>query len=331
MRKFKSLVATAAFAATAAMFAEMPRSEWHALVSDCAKDAAVLEKTIVQLSAADQVAFLGEVNEAIAKMPGSNEARAAAILKANMTAIDNANTTNITAVLAEVFATVPTEYLPAVCEKFSTEVFSRSADGAQGMTDAQYAELAADNVTAVVNRVGDSDEGAVRATFAILMFTKASGGTPADLPAELAQLLPAGYRDAAANTWIPAATGKDGAANYDEMLGVASAGEEPDSEVVFALVGYMPMHSMLAEIAAGRKPVGSPAAGQASAFYSNPSAAMMSAYGLGAYDDYPDIGITRVPRTAISDEDSDYYSRRRGHHKEIGPFYPGQRTRTYGN
>lgn len=328
MLKFKKSVFAAAFAAAAVALAEMPRSQWHALVSDAAQDPALMGRTLEQLSAADQVSFLAEVNEAISKLPGSNEARAAAIVKANMIAIEKAYTNNVSAVLAEVFATVPPEYLPIVSERFATDVFSRSADGAQGITDAQYTELAADNVMRIVERTGDGEEGAVRSTFAILMFVKASGGSPADLGAELAQLLPAGYRDVAANVWIPAAA----EANYDEMLGVAQAGDEPDNAVVLQLVGYMPEHAMLAEMAAGRRPVGTPGAGQASAFFANPNNGMMSAYGLGAYDDYPDIGITRVPRVAIGDPDSDYYSRRRGRRDDtpIGPVYPGQRKRTYG-
>ena len=70
MKKLMFALISAAYAAFAA---NMPRSEWHAKVGDCAQDPALLKQVISQLSDEDQVAFLAEVNDAISKMPGSDE------------------------------------------------------------------------------------------------------------------------------------------------------------------------------------------------------------------------------------------------------------------
>ena len=63
----KILMAVVAAAGALVLSAEMPRSEWHAKVGDCALDPAALKSTISQLSSADKTAFLAEVNAAIDK------------------------------------------------------------------------------------------------------------------------------------------------------------------------------------------------------------------------------------------------------------------------
>ncbi|MBR1870610.1 MAG: hypothetical protein IJ802_02175 [Kiritimatiellae bacterium] len=321
----RKMAAIAAMTAAAVAIAEMPRSEWHAKVSECALDVAALKATIAQLSAEDQVAFLAEVNEALGKMPGSNEARAAAVVQANIAALEYAHTNNVDAVLAEVFATAPAEYLPALTERLASDVFSRTADGAQGVSDEQYAELAKDSVAAVAARAGDTDAGAVRATFALLMFQKASGGSPADLAQRLAEALPEAYRSTATETWIPAANSEEGA-NFDAMLGAARAGDEPDGTIVQNLLGNhnAAQTAILAEMASGRRA----GTGPASAFF-NPSKTAnsfnMSAYG---WEDPAMEDLDAVPRGELADPNSPYYSRRRGRTPR-GQDYPGTSSRAY--
>ena len=45
--------------------AQMPRSEWHAKVGECALDPVLLKATISKLSSADKQAFVAEVNEEV--------------------------------------------------------------------------------------------------------------------------------------------------------------------------------------------------------------------------------------------------------------------------
>ena len=70
--------------------AQMPRSEWHAKVGECALDPVLLKATISKLSSADKQAFVAEVNEAISKMPGSAEVKSAQFLAANRAAVRGA-------------------------------------------------------------------------------------------------------------------------------------------------------------------------------------------------------------------------------------------------
>ena len=45
----KNILSTVTVFATLAVAAAMPRSEWHALVGDCAQNPATLKQTIAQL------------------------------------------------------------------------------------------------------------------------------------------------------------------------------------------------------------------------------------------------------------------------------------------
>ena len=213
-------------AACAAWAAEMPRSEWHAKVGDCAQDPALLRQTISQLSPADQTAFLAEVNEAISKMPGSEEVKAAKFLDANRAAILGATPENRTAVLAEVFATVPPEFLTVVNESFAMDLFNRSnANTSRAISDADYVALASKAMDAIVERCATADHPEVRSTFAALMFERASGGPTEGLRDALISKLPPAAQESARSDWMPTALGEGREKSYDPMLGVAEAGE----------------------------------------------------------------------------------------------------------
>ena len=101
----------------------MPRSEWHNLVSECAQNAQTLRETMAKVSPADQDALLAEVNEAIAKMPGNDEVKGAMFYAANSAAVRSAAPGNLATVLAEVFATVPPEFLTDINERFQYLLF----------------------------------------------------------------------------------------------------------------------------------------------------------------------------------------------------------------
>lgn len=269
--------------------------EVRALVGECAQNPQKMKQTIATLSAEDQLEFLRAVNEAIAKMPGSNEVKGAAFYEANRAAVTGAGKDNLKAVLAEVFATVPTEYLTEINERFAKELFSRTANPAHVPTDAEFTKLSTDTMAVVNERCQNAEDSSVRETFAILMLVRASGGTPADLAQTLVNQLPdAQVRETAMNEWIKAAMGDGQEQSYDPMLTASqSADEEPDHAVVMQMTGGMQItEALLADLAA---PTDSKTAVDglgAGAFRAQgvPGAAILEA----------DIGLNRIPRAYVS-------------------------------
>ncbi len=271
----------------------MPRSEWHNLVSACAQNPQTLRETMAKVSPGDQVALLAEVNEAIAKMPGSDEVKGALFYAANSAAVKSAAKGNLANVLAEVFATVPPEYLTVINERFAKEVFNRSANTSRTFTDEQYTALAKNAMATINARCEKAENAGVRQTFAVLMFVRASNGTPADLAETLVATMPdARNREQAANEWVKPALADGPEKSYDAMLGVAQAGEEPDHAVVTTLTsGSDAMVALLGDLAAEHSDVKKDSVGRMGAGRSNPSS------GLGAASG---IGLNRVPRAYVS-------------------------------
>ncbi len=200
--------------------AEMSKREWQAKVAVAAKNPATARSAISKIAKADQCAFLKAVNAAVAKLPESNAKKAERFVAVNKAAIQGAAAENRVAVLAETFATVPPAYLPGVESNFSETLFSRKADDAVLITDAQFSEIASRAVAAVADRCESVDNADVRTTFAILLFTRSSGGAPADLPETLVdKFVSEGARDAAKTQWIPAAMAAGAARSYGALLG----------------------------------------------------------------------------------------------------------------
>lgn len=303
----------------------MPRSEWHSLVGDCAQNPQTLKQTIGKLSAADQLAFLGEVNAAIEKMPGSDEAKGAAFLAANRAAVTGASRDNLAAVLAEVFATVPPEYLTEINERFASDLFSRTANPARVFTDQEFIQLATNTMAVVNERCQKAENSSVRETFAILMFLRASGGTPADLAQTLVSQLPdAQVRETALNEWIKPAMGDGQEQSYDAMLGASQAGEEPDHAVVAALAGGVQVgDALLGDLAAS---------GDAPVTAASMGAGAFRAPGVpGAVQPMPDIGLLRVPRAYVSSKDGVGGSSEGSNAGEDNPYYTHRRGSSHGS
>ena len=270
--------------------------EVRALVGECAQNPQKMKQTIATLSAEDQLEFLRAVNEAIAKMPGSNEVKGAAFYEANRAAVTGAGKDNLKAVLAEVFATVPTEYLTEINERFAKELFSRTANPAHVPTDAEFTKLSTDTMAVVNERCQNAEDSSVRETFAILMLVRASGGTPADLAQTLVNQLPdAQVRETAMNEWIKAAMGDGQEQTYDPMLTASqSADEEPDHSVVMQMTGMQNTDALLADLAAPTDSKTTAEGIGAGAFRAPgvPGAAVMQ----------PDTGLNRIPRAYVSSE-----------------------------
>ena len=300
----------------------MPRSEWFALVGDSAQNPQTLKQTMAKLSDADQLAFVQEVNAAISKMPGSNEEKAAAFYNANRAAVSGANKGNLKAVLAEVYATVPVEYLTEINEGFAKELFSRTANPAHVPTDQEFVQLSTSTMAVVNERCQKGEDASVRETFAILMFLRASGGTPADLAQTLVSQLPdAQARETAMNEWIKPAMGDGQEQSYDAMLSAAqSGGDEPDHAVVHQISGGAQItDAMLGDLAAATDAGGTAADIGAGAFRAPgvPGAAVLQS----------DIGLNRIPRAyvgsktavggtsqGVNEGENEYYTKGRGGH-----------------
>ena len=239
-----------AFAACAVLGQGLSLSEARSKIGDAIADPTVMASTAQKLSADDQVKFLADVNEAIAKMPGSAETKAAAYLDANRAALKSAAKGNLPALLAEVFATVPPEALTVLNENLAADSFNRSANPSVTYTDEQYVDLAKKTLEVIAKRNADVDDGAVRTGFAILMFTRASNGSPAGLADTLAAVLPEASQDVAKKEWFPAALAEGEDKSYDPMLGDTDA-PLPNEQVVMRIAHARSLATLLDDLAAG--------------------------------------------------------------------------------
>lgn len=206
---------------------------------------------IKQLSAADQVTFLGDVNKAVAKMPASVEERSAKHLNLNHAALKAVKGSgNVSDLLAEVFATVPPEALTIINERFASDLVNRAADSKVTYTDAQFTEIALKLMEKVNKRTAETDNGSARSAFAILMLLRASNGTPEDLEDKLLETLTnEEARDLAKAEWIPSALGRDDRKlGYEPILASADAGRRPDFAFTLVIAGPQFLDSILQDI-----------------------------------------------------------------------------------
>lgn len=249
----KLVCCVSALAAT--FFAQaMSLSDARAQIGACIGDAAKMATVAKDLAAADQVAFLAEVNEAIAGMPGSNEAKAAAYLNANKAVLKSAAKGNLAALLAEVFATVSPEAMPMLCERLSADLFNRSADPTKSFTDEQFLTISESVMAKVNERMSSVENGAARSAFAVVMLVQASNGSPANLADVLVKTLPESAREAAGKEWIPAALGKGQPQSYEPILAAADAAAPmPASVVVLRIAGPQLLDTLLSRVVENTK------------------------------------------------------------------------------
>ena len=252
-RNLKTLgMAVAAVVMTShASFAQetaLPLAEARAQIGAIVEDPSSMTGVMKRLAAADQTAFLADVNAAIAKMPGSNEEKAARFLNVNRAALKGSAKGNLANLVAEVFATVSPEALTIVNERFAADLFNRSADPSRTYTDDEYVNIATNLMARIEKRTADTDDAAVRNTFAAAMLVRASNGSPADLADKLVATMPAGdERDLARNEWLPAALSEP--ADYEAMLAYADAGRQPSPSLALQLSGPQLLDAFLADVA----------------------------------------------------------------------------------
>jgi len=238
--KVKKMVLTAVLSLLVAAVAgaeTLSRSEWHAQVGECATDMAKLKDVIARIDPAEQCAFAAEVNEAISRMPGSDEMKTARFYLANRTMVASVARKNRAAMLAEVFATVPIAYLTYLNERFATELFNRNGNPKRTFTDEEFTAIAKNAMSVVNERCQKAENGDFRSAFAVLMFVRASGGTPADLAQQLVETMPNAPHKTILEEWLKPALAEGAQHTYDPMLGYSQAGEEPDHAVVTRITG----------------------------------------------------------------------------------------------
>lgn len=209
------------------------RAQIEAVIAEPSKMAAVTK----DLSAADQLQFLSDVNKAIADMPASIEEKTGKFLEVNRAALSVAAEGNVAAMTAEMFATVSPEALPALVESLSSDMFNRSSDSNKNLTDAQFVEASKKVMEAVNERCESTDNGSPRTAMAVVMMVRGSNGTIPDLADTLIDTMK--HEDAkelAKNEWVPSALGADGREqSYDSIMASADAGKRPDMAYVLVL------------------------------------------------------------------------------------------------
>lgn len=230
MKKLVLIVAMALAGASMAMTLQAAKGQIPGAVANPAKMAEIMK----ELSEEDQIEFLALVNEAIGLMQGSATELAAIYLQVNEAALRAHGAGNLQALLATTYATVPPEALTVLNERLATDLFNRNADPSRPVSDAAFANLATDTMKTIAEKAETTDEAAVRTTFALLMFVRASGGSPSDLRNTLAESIKDGpAKEMALNEWIPAALGENGPKNYDSILGAADASTDiPDADKI---------------------------------------------------------------------------------------------------
>ena len=242
-----------AAAKTAADKAQISLADARGKIDKAIESPAVMGELMKRLSAEDQKKFLADVNKAIGDMPASIEEKSAKFLNINHVALKNAQKGNTTALLAEVFATVPPEALTVLSERFASDLVNRAANPNITYTDEQFAKLAVEIMKTISERTEETDNGSTRSTFAILMFLRASNESGDALDKLQEQLIDTlkhdDAKELAKDEWIPAALGKDGREQgYEPILASADAGRRPDFAYVLVIAGPQYLESILEDV-----------------------------------------------------------------------------------
>ena len=248
----KILMAAAVAAAGIVCAQEMTLVAAREKIVESIANPATMTATISQLSAEDQKPFLADVNAAIGSMPGSQEELAASYLNVCRAALKGSQKGNLATLIAEVFATVPIEYLPVVCESLGADMLNRSANPSVTYTDDEYLAIATNVMAKVNSRVASEDGADVRSGFAALAFIHGSNSGGENIIAALTASLPASAQEAASKDWFPAALAEGEDKSYDPMLVAGSAEELSELDGLLLRVAGPQNHDvLLADLSGG--------------------------------------------------------------------------------
>lgn len=245
------LAVLAACVASVSLAAKVSLSDARARIGECIQSTSALSATVKSLAPADQLSFLREVNEALGKMPGSAEAKAARFLNVNRAAVTAADAGNRTKMFAEVFATVPPEFLTIINERFASDLINKDADPSRPVSNAQFTRIAENIMREVNARCASEENGAERSAFAVLMLVRASNNSIPGLDETLIATLPAEAQNVARTEWMPAALGVNQTKDYGPILGNVDHYAMPENRVVLRLAGPQLLESMLGDVVEG--------------------------------------------------------------------------------
>ena len=324
MKKLLMVIAMALAGTLVAQDKAMTLADARGKIGDVIADPASITAVMKQLSAADQTAYLAEVNAAISKMPGSTDEKTQKFLDVDTAALKGAKEGNLTALVAEVFATVPPNSLTVINERFAQDLFNRKADPSKTYTDEQYTAISKSVLDKVQDRTATADNAGVRNTFAILMLIRASEGSPADLRDQLVNdLRDPAAKELAQNEWISPALGQGQEKTYDPMLGASDAGDQPDLSIALTVPTTLALEALAGDLAndISLGDATSSFTAKISPIFDDPMDPILSSEltGGGVAG-----GLSRLPRTM--DPNSPYNpGNKRGDGGKREPFgYPGQ-------
>ena len=296
--------------------AKMSLADASGKIAEAVDKPDAMRDIVSKLSAEDQVAFLAKVNSAIDALKGSPDSKIAKYLDANTAALKASAPGNLSKMLAETFATVPPEALVVINEQFAAKLFNRAADPEHVFTDDAFTNLVFKAMDVVQKRNETADDAGVRNAFAILMFVRASNGTPADLADVLVdRLSDATTRELAKSEWLGPALNEG---NYEPLLAAADAGAQPEIAVIIRLAKPQLPFAMLSDLATGGVGGGNIYSGQ------------VLSISPGTSSNFSDLdntsGLNRIPRSSYAG-DSWYGGHSRGEeggNKGLIPPYEGQ-------
>lgn len=189
---------------------------------------AAIQKAIVATPVAKRQAMARQVIEAIAAQPADAEAKVQSLVSASRALLQGGGSI---AIIAELFNTIPVEYLQSVAELLARENFDQKANS---MTDEQFDTFCAKVVSGASKYIeaAGSDSPAVRISILAATFSVASSDPDRTRPKMIAVLPPA--MQAAATTFVFASEQGDretiaAAAGVDE---VAETAADPDTDKV---------------------------------------------------------------------------------------------------
>lgn len=244
----KIVCLTMVLLAGAAMAAKLSLADARKQIDSVIAEPTKMTEVLKQLEPSDQVTFIAEVNAAISALPGSSDDKAATFLSVNSAALKGASKGNLTAVVAEVYATVPVEALPTVSESFAASAFNRAANPSVTYTDEQYKKIAASVMEAVNKRMANADNGDVRSGFAGLMMVKASNSSDPAMVQSIVAMLPESARESASNDWFPAALAEGESKNYESMMAAADGGDVITLDRVIRISGPQQTDALLSDL-----------------------------------------------------------------------------------
>jgi len=295
------VVAALAVASSQALSLAEARGKTDAVIATPSEMTAVMK----QLSADDQKGFVASVNKAMVKMPGSVEEKSAKVLNVDRAALRGAAKGNVTALLAEIFATAPVESLVVISEILAKDVLNRSANPSKTYTDEQFTEISKKVMTAVLDRVAGSDDAGVRSGFAAITMVRASNGSPASLADTLADMMGDSAK-IAKTEWFPAALGPD--KNFDLMLAATSAEKAPDVRTALRIAGPQRHELLLFALFTGDEDY---------------LRELTDGFGDWSWVETSDQGLYTIPRT-LDPNDKAYPGYERGSSEDVPRPYDGQ-------